>query len=201
VSGLEIDGCYRVLGVRSDADLSEIKSAFRRLAREYHPDRNKEPGAEERFNAITEAYGTILRAHGITPPGATTGPADAAPPSEFGGKLDFTIFTDKEVVFSVSPRIFEQEIRKRFNPALAPGTSCRVGRKWFEVDLQAKSDFPLFRWRPGKHKILIEWYKASDGTDKWRSVSWDQFWSYVRKQVAAVMPPTEPAGAGAGRKP
>jgi molecular chaperone DnaJ len=47
---------YEVLGVTRDAGESEIKKAFRRLARELHPDVNKEPDAEERFKEAAEAY-------------------------------------------------------------------------------------------------------------------------------------------------
>jgi molecular chaperone DnaJ len=47
---------YEVLGVDRGATQDEIKRAFRRLAMEYHPDRNSEPGAETRFKEINEAY-------------------------------------------------------------------------------------------------------------------------------------------------
>src|SRR5690606_33822711 len=47
---------YEVLGVSRDATQDEIKRAFRRLAMEYHPDRNPDPGAEEKFKEINEAY-------------------------------------------------------------------------------------------------------------------------------------------------
>jgi molecular chaperone DnaJ len=47
---------YETLGVSRDADKEEIKRAYRRLARKYHPDVNKEPGAEERFKEINRAY-------------------------------------------------------------------------------------------------------------------------------------------------
>jgi molecular chaperone DnaJ len=47
---------YDVLGVQRNASEEEIKKAFRRLARQYHPDVNKEHGAEERFKEINEAY-------------------------------------------------------------------------------------------------------------------------------------------------
>jgi molecular chaperone DnaJ len=50
---------YEVLGVPRDADQKAIKDAFRQLALRYHPDRNKEPGAEERFKAIAEAYAVL----------------------------------------------------------------------------------------------------------------------------------------------
>jgi DnaJ-class molecular chaperone len=47
---------YDVLGVSRNASLEEIKKAYRKLALEWHPDRNKSPQAEERFKEINEAY-------------------------------------------------------------------------------------------------------------------------------------------------
>ncbi len=47
---------YQILGVSRDADKDELKRAYRRLARQYHPDVNKEPGAEEKFKEINRAY-------------------------------------------------------------------------------------------------------------------------------------------------
>ena len=47
---------YEILGVGKNADENELKTAFRNLARKYHPDINKDPGAEEKFKEINEAY-------------------------------------------------------------------------------------------------------------------------------------------------
>lgn len=47
---------YEVLGVNKDADKSEIKKAYRRLAKEKHPDRNKSENAEAEFRQVQEAY-------------------------------------------------------------------------------------------------------------------------------------------------
>lgn len=47
---------YEVLGVSKSASDQEIKRAFRKLAMKYHPDRNKEAGAEDKFKEINEAY-------------------------------------------------------------------------------------------------------------------------------------------------
>lgn len=47
---------YEVLGISKNASEQEIKKAFRKLAMEYHPDRNKSPEAEEKFKEVNEAY-------------------------------------------------------------------------------------------------------------------------------------------------
>lgn len=47
---------YKILGVSEDADAAQIKSAYRKLARKYHPDVSKEENAEERFKDVSEAY-------------------------------------------------------------------------------------------------------------------------------------------------
>ena len=51
---------YEVLGVGRDATEEQLKKAFRKLALEYHPDRNKSKGAPEKFKEINEAY-EVLR--------------------------------------------------------------------------------------------------------------------------------------------
>ncbi len=50
---------YQALGVSRTASQEEIQRAYRKLARKYHPDVNKDPGAEERFKAISEAYDVL----------------------------------------------------------------------------------------------------------------------------------------------
>lgn len=50
---------YSVLGVSKNATPDEIKSAYRKLAKEFHPDVNKTTGAEEKFKQVTEAYETL----------------------------------------------------------------------------------------------------------------------------------------------
>ncbi len=51
---------YRVLGISRDASEDEIKRAYRKLAKKYHPDVNKEPGAEEKFKEIQNAYQQVM---------------------------------------------------------------------------------------------------------------------------------------------
>ncbi len=50
---------YDVLGVERGATPDEIKKAFRKLAFQYHPDRNKEPDAEDKFKEVSEAYAVL----------------------------------------------------------------------------------------------------------------------------------------------
>jgi len=50
---------YEVLGVQRNAAKDEIKDAYRKLAMQYHPDRNKAPDAEEKFKEISEAYAVL----------------------------------------------------------------------------------------------------------------------------------------------
>lgn len=87
---MEFKDYYAVLGVESTAGDAEIKQAFRRLARKYHPDVSKEKGAEDRFKGINEAYEVLrdgekrkeydaLRAGGYRPG------AEFRPPPGYGG--------------------------------------------------------------------------------------------------------------------
>ena len=82
---------YAILGVEPSAGEAEIKTAYRRLARKYHPDVSKEAGAEDKFKSVNEAYEALrdpgrrkaydqLRARGYRP-----GDDIHPPPGGFGG--------------------------------------------------------------------------------------------------------------------
>ncbi len=53
---MDFQDYYKVLGVDADADLKTIKTAYRKLARKYHPDVSEEHDAEKRFKEVAEAY-------------------------------------------------------------------------------------------------------------------------------------------------
>ncbi|MCY7354123.1 MAG: DnaJ domain-containing protein [Lysobacter sp.] len=95
---------YQVLGVEPSAGEAEMKTAYRRLARKFHPDVSKEAGAEEKFKAVNEAYEALrdpkkrsaydqLRTRGYRP-----GDEVQPPPGGFGqrGQGGF----DREEIFA-----------------------------------------------------------------------------------------------------
>ena len=53
---MEYKDYYKILEVSKDASAEQIKKEYRKLARKYHPDVNKEPDAEKKFKDVAEAY-------------------------------------------------------------------------------------------------------------------------------------------------
>ena len=99
---------YDTLGVKPEASEAEIKSAYRKLARKYHPDVSKESGAEDKFKSANEAYEALrdpakrrayddLRARGYRPGQEFHPPPDYGDGAEFdfshmGGEGGFSDF-------------------------------------------------------------------------------------------------------------
>lgn len=92
---MEFKDYYDTLGVKPDATDAEVKAAYRRLARRYHPDVSKEAAAEDKFKAVNEAYEALkdperrqaydqLRAGGWR-----GGDAFGGPPPNWQGQPDF----------------------------------------------------------------------------------------------------------------
>jgi curved DNA-binding protein len=91
---VEFKDYYKVMGVARDATDAQIKQAYRKLARKFHPDVSKEPDAEARFKEVGEAY-EVLRtpekraAYDQLGSGPRPG-QDFRPPPDFGSGFEFS---------------------------------------------------------------------------------------------------------------
>jgi len=91
---VEFKDYYDTLGVKPDASEAEIKAAFRKLARKYHPDKNKEAGAEDKFKAVNEANEVLRdpekrRAYDNVRAGGYRGGEQFRPPPGWGQGQNF----------------------------------------------------------------------------------------------------------------
>ncbi len=137
---------YATLGVEPSAGEAEIKTAYRRLARKYHPDVSQEPGAEERFKAVNEAYEALrdpnkraaydqLRAQGYRP-----GDEFHAPPN-FGGGHGFNF---EEVFGNASGGISAISLRAYLlEPVPVVVMQVQGGDKSQHGDTRSKLTVPL----------------------------------------------------------
>ena len=118
---------YEVLGVSRDADQATIKDAFRKLALQYHHDRNKEPGAEERFKEIAEAYAVLSdpKKRGDYDAGGFAGVAGISPEDLFAGINFEDIFGG--LGFDVGGGgLFDRFFRRRRHAGPPPGPNLEV---------------------------------------------------------------------------
>jgi len=150
---MEFKDYYATLAVEPGAGDAEIKAAYRRLARKYHPDVSKEPGAEDKFKAVNEAYEALrdpqkraaydqLRAQGYRP-----GEEFNVPPGYGGGGFNF------EDVFSGGGAggaggagfsdFFESLFARQRGGARGPGPGFSSGGHAPNRDTRAKLSVPL----------------------------------------------------------
>jgi len=148
---MEFKDYYQVLGVEPSAGEAEIKQAYRRLARKYHPDVSKEAGAEDRFKGVNEAYEVLrdkekraeydaLRAGGFRPG------ESVRPPPGFGAKgvdpgTDGSFSDFFEAFFGSRAR----------QPSARSGSGSRQGPR---SDRRATIELPLELVTTGGHQRL-----------------------------------------------
>ena len=113
---------YGILGLTSDATLADVKNAYRKLARQHHPDRtNADPGAIDRFRRITEAY-EYLSAH--LKDNGHSRPGPAVPPRAHAGMPGGYSETASRVLTMLEQTW--QAIRAR-DPEIPPGVIIAGG--------------------------------------------------------------------------
>ncbi len=147
---MEFKDYYEILGVEASAGEAELKTAYRRLARKFHPDVSKEKGAEERFKSINEAYEVLrdkekrkeydqLRARGYRsgqeyqPP---SGPGGGGFHQGFGGDAQNGDFSDFfESLFGGRSRASQQPLGDtRAKVAIPLEIAFSGGQQRFTVD-------------------------------------------------------------------
>jgi len=153
---------YDILGVKPDASDAEVKSAYRKLARKFHPDVSKESGAEDKFKAANEAYEALkdpakrraydqLRAQGYRPG------QEFHPPPHYGDGADFD-FSHMDGGDSGFSDFFES----LFGRGARPGggrAGPRRGR-----DVQARIRIPLeTAYSGGRERITL---RDGDGGER-----------------------------------
>lgn len=160
---VEYKDYYKDLGIEASAGEAEIKTAYRRLARKYHPDVSKESGAEEKFKAVNEAYEVLrdakkraaydqLRARGYRPG------EEFRPPPDFGqggpgGEYNFDFGDEGAGGFSdFFESLFGRARAQRGGPSPQADQHQSAGG-----DLRAKLSVPLeVVFTGGSQRIQIE---------------------------------------------
>jgi curved DNA-binding protein len=101
---MEFKDYYKVMGVARDATDAQIKQAYRKLARKYHPDVSKEKDAESRFKEVGEAYEVLKSpekraAYDQLGQGHSAG-EEFRPPPDWGAGFEFSGAGDRDSVYS-----------------------------------------------------------------------------------------------------
>ncbi|MDM7455689.1 MAG: DnaJ C-terminal domain-containing protein [Tepidimonas sp.] len=156
---MEFKDYYAVLGVARDASADEIKKAYRKLARKYHPDVSQEPDAAQRMSEVNEAYAVLSdpdkrAAYDRLGRGQRAGQAFTPPPDwdagfEFHGPpqgMDATEFSD-----------FFSELFGRMAGARAAARGPRHGAPLRGEDHHAKVALELEEaWRGGTKTLSLQ---------------------------------------------
>lgn len=170
---------YDVLGVKRDASTDQIRTAYRKLARQYHPDVNKAPDAAKRFSEVQEAYDVLSDVEkrkaydrfghagvGAGPPPGSAGAGWGG----FGGpgRGGRTVWTTSSGGMGAEDlgSIFEEIFGSRGAAGArgGPRASRRGGASPFDFDFEAEpGPTPSQRGRDVEHKLSVSFMTAALG--------------------------------------
>ncbi|MDR5708843.1 MAG: DnaJ C-terminal domain-containing protein [Armatimonadota bacterium] len=184
---MEFKDYYRILGIPRNADAKQINEAFRRLARQYHPDVNKDPQAAEKFKEINEAYQVLsdpekrkrydqmleLRERGIPWDQVFTGPRAEGP-----GEWTILFGEPGEVFERFEDFGFSEFFRRFFGDLGIHDPFARAGRRRFP--------FGFTRTVPREDvttSVEISLLEAFHGTERELSLSLDGRSRRIRVQI------------------
>jgi curved DNA-binding protein len=124
---VEFKDYYKVMGVARDATETQIKQAYRKLARKYHPDVSKEKDAEARFKEVGEAYEVLKSpekraAYDQLGQGPSAG-QDFRPPPDWGAGFEFSGAGAGDSAYSdFFESLFGARARSGWTRRIPPGT-------------------------------------------------------------------------------
>jgi molecular chaperone DnaJ len=153
---------YEVLGVPRDADAKAIKDAFRQLALKYHPDRNKEAGAEERFKEIAAAYAVLSdpKKRAEYDAGGLAGVAGYSPEDLFGGINFADLFHGFDLGFDFGGGLFDLFSRRRRGPPQGANIEVDIAVPLEKVASGGEETVRYGRYAPCDH---CHGYGTADG--------------------------------------
>lgn len=148
---------YEVLGLPKSASKDEIKSAYRKLALKYHPDRNKDKSAEEQFKEISEAYAVLSddNKRAQYDQYGHAGFDQMYSREDIFRTADFSDFNDLFREFGFGGGSFGGAFGPMFARGFGIGRGGRAGRRYeYGADLQAEMEITLEEAAKGVKKEL-----------------------------------------------
>ena len=142
---MEFKDYYEILGVKPDASEAEIKAAYRKLARKYHPDKNKDAGAEDKFKAVNEANEVLQATRKSGAPTTSCAPAAIAgeqfrPPPGLARARASTSAMAATAISAISSRACSGAAARRATAASRGRGAGAMCRRQVQIDLQTAFD-------------------------------------------------------------